>query len=505
VTTATPDPEVEHVDVLVVGAGIAGINAAHHLATTLPGRSFVVLDALDNFGGTWWTHSFPGVRSDTEVFTLGYEHRPWTGAPYASGSEIHDYLGAVIADEGLADRIRYRNRLTAAAWSGDDQQWTLTVRRPAAGDPGTDRTDVVTMTASFLWMCHGYYRHDEPHVPEWPGMEEFTGTWVHPQRWPADLDLAGQRVVVIGSGATAATLIPAIADECAHVTMLQRSPTYYFQSPNADVLADELRALDTPPDWIHHIVRRKAVDQMQGLTQVQADFPDAATDGLVAMVAAQLPDGYDVATHFTPRHRPSDQRICRILDGDLFDAISSGAVDVVTDVVDTFTPRGIRTAGGVDIEADVVVTATGFDLSVFGEVDFTVDGRPVDFAGCVTYRGILFSGVPNMAWSFGALRLSWTMRVEMVSRYLCRLLAHMDEQGATSVVPRLRPQDADMELTPFVDPAQFSPGYLVRSADLVPRSGSTPEWQLSLDYWAERDVLPVAGFDDGCLVFTPSR
>jgi cation diffusion facilitator CzcD-associated flavoprotein CzcO len=491
--------EEEHVDVLVVGAGIAGINAAHHLAAERPGAKVVVLDALDNFGGTWWTHRFPGVRSDTEVFTLGFEHKPWTGAPYATGAEIHAYLGEVVADEGFADRIRYRHRLVAASWSGDDRCWTLTVDRPTGDGEGTGP---VTMTASFLWMCHGYYRHDQGHTPSWPGAEEFEGTWIHPQHWPDDADLAGKRVVVIGSGATAATLIPEIAHECAHVTMLQRSPTYYFQSPNVDELADQLRSLDTPPEWIHQIVRRKAVDQMQALTQVAADFPEATKAGLVSMVAAQLPEGYDVGTHFTPRHDPHEQRICRILDGDLFAAIRDGSVDVVTDEIDRFTPTGIRTRSGTEVDADVVVTATGFDLSIFGGVDFTVDGRPVDFAECVTYRGILFAGVPNMAWSFGALRLSWTMRVEMVSRYVCRLLAHLEEVHATSVVPRLRPADAGMELTPFVDPDQFRPGYLLRSAELVPRSGSVPEWQLSLDYWEERDVLPDARFDDGCLVFT---
>jgi len=496
----TPTTDATHVDAVVVGAGIAGINAAHHLATARPDTTFLVLDALDNFGGTWWTHTFPGVRSDTEVFTLGYEHKPWTGAPYASGAEIHDYLGEVVADEGLADRIRTRHRVTAAAWSGDEQRWTLTVTRPVATEP--DAAEEVTLTASFLWMCHGYYRHDEPHTPAWPGMDDFTGTWIHPQHWPADADLAGKKVVVIGSGATAATLIPAIADECAHVTMLQRSPTYFFQSPNADPLADELRALDTPPEWVHHIVRRKAVDQMQGLTQVQADFPEAAKAGLIAMVAAELPEGYDVGTHFTPRHDPSDQRVCRLLDGDLFAAIRSGQVDVLTDEIETFTPEGVRTRQGTVLEADVVVTATGFDLTVFGDVAFTVDGEPVDFARCVTHRGILFTGVPNMAWSFGALRLSWTMRVELVSRYVCRLLDHMDDLGATSVVPRLRPDDEGMALTPFVDPGQFSPGYLVRSAALVPRSGSVPEWQLSLDYWEERDVLPTAPLDDGCLVYS---
>ena len=493
---------VEHVDVLVIGAGISGINAAYHLRTQRPGTTFAVLEALESYGGTWWTHTFPGVRSDTEVFTLGYGWKPWTGAPYASGAEIRAYLGEAIEEQGLGDSIRYRHRVTAASWSGADQCWTVTVERPDPTEPAGSPSGTVTMTASFLWMCHGYYRHDEGYTPTWPGMDDFAGTWIHPQHWPADADLGGKRVVVIGSGATAATLVPVIAAECGHVTMLQRSPTYFFQSPNADELADELRALDTPPEWTHEIVRRKAVAQMQGVTQLQADFPDATKEAMVAMVAAQLPDGYDVGTHFTPRHAPHEQRICRILDGDLFAAVSNGSVEMVTDEIETFTPAGIVTRGGTVIEADVVITATGFDLTVFGGIAFTVDGDPVDFADTVTYRGIMFTGVPNMAWSFGALRLSWTMRVELVSRYLCRLLAHMEATGATSVVPRLRPQDADMALTPYVDPEQFSPGYLQRSAGLVPRSGTAPEWQLSLDFWAERDVLPSADLDDGCLVYT---
>jgi cation diffusion facilitator CzcD-associated flavoprotein CzcO len=489
---------VEHVDVLVVGAGISGIDAAHHLVTEQPGRSFAVLDALDDLGGTWLTHTFPGVRSDTELFTLGYSYKPWTGAPYAAGADIYAYLAEVVAEEGLTDRIRYGHRVVSAAWSSDDQRWTVTAQR-------TDTDETVMLTASFLWMCHGYYRHDQPHIPNWPGAEEFTGRWIHPQHWPADADLEGKRVVVIGSGATAATMVPAIADECAHVTMLQRSPTYFFQSPNSDELADQLRGLDVPAEWTHEILRRKAAADMENITNLAKSFPDATKAGLIGIVAGQLPEGYDVETHFTPRHQPADQRICRILNGDLFAAISAGTVTVVTDDIDRFTSEGVRTTSGQLIEADVVVTATGFDLTIFGEVDFRVDGEQVDFARTVTYRGILFTGVPNMGWTFGALRLSWTMRVEMVSDYICRLLAHMDEVGATSVVPRLRPEDADMELGPYVDPSEFSPGYLQRAVDLVPRSGSRPEWQLSLDYWAERDVLPSVDLDDGCLIYTPTN
>jgi cation diffusion facilitator CzcD-associated flavoprotein CzcO len=490
------DETVEHLDVLVVGAGIAGIDAAYHLVHQRPGCSFAVLDALEDLGGTWLTHTFPGVRSDTEVFTLGYSHKPWTGAPYADGADIRAYLAETVEEQGLGAHIRYRHKVLAAAWSSEDQRWTVTAEQ-------TDTGTVVTLTAGFLWMCHGYYRHDVPHTPAWPGMESYGGRWIHPQRWPEDAGLEGERVLVIGSGATAATLVPAIADECAHVTLLQRSPTYFFQSPNTDALADQLRALDIPAEWIHEIVRRKAVAEMSSTTNLLLSFPEAARDTLVKNVADQLPEGYDVATHFTPRHLPADQRICRILDGDLFAAISAGTVDVVTDEIETFTTDGVVTKGGERIGADVVVTATGFDLTIFGEVAFTVDGEPVDFSRAVTYRGILFTGVPNMAWTFGALRLSWTVRVELVGDFVCRLLEHMDAVGAGSVVPRLRPEDEGMDLTPYVDPAAFSPGYLQRSMDRVPRSGSVPEWQLSLDFWAEREVLPTADLDDGCLVYTP--
>lgn len=487
----------EQLDVLIIGAGITGINAATHLKHELPEASFAVLEAMASYGGTWRTHTYPGVRSDTELYTLAYEGKPWTKKPYADGAEILEYLGEAIADEDLEGAIRYEHRVGSASWDSGAQRWT--VRGTKAG--GTP----FEVEARFLWMCHGYYRQEQGYRPHWPGEEDFAGTFIHPQTWPEHPGLAGKQVVVIGSGATMATLVPNIADECAHVTVLQRSPTYFFQSPNRDELADALRAQGTPEEEVHRRVREKAVAEMQQLTAIQAEHPEMSRDGLVAMVAAQLPDGYDVAKHFTPRHLPHEQRICRILNGDLFQAISEGKVTMVTDEVETFTERGITTKDGTTIPADVVITATGFELSVLGDLDFEVDGEAVDFANRVGYRGIMFTGVPNLAWTFGALRLSWTMRAEMVNRFIVRLLAEMEREGSGVVTPQLRPEDEGMALTDFVPGEVFNPGYLMRSRHLMPRSGDKAEWQLSLDYWEEAPLLPVADLHDGCLRYTRAR
>lgn len=482
----------EQLDVLVVGAGISGINAAYYLSTELPGSSFAVLDALESYGGTWLTHTYPGIRSDTELYTLAFSFKPWTHKPYADGSQIRDYLGEAIAEYGLGSHIRYGHQVDQASWSSERQRWTVR---------GTRGGEAFELEARFLWMCHGYYRQAEGYRPHWPGEEDFAGRWIHPQAWPEEPGIAGKQVVVIGSGATMATLVPNIADECAHVTVLQRSPTYFFMSPNRDELADELRAKGTPELEIHGQVRTKAIAEMQAMTNIQKLHPEVSRDGLIAMVAAQLPEGYDVDRHFTPHHLPHEQRVCRILDGDLFKAISDGKVTMVTDEVETFTEHGITTKGGETIEADVVITATGFELSVLGDVAFDLDGEAVDLTDRITYRGIMFTGLPNLAWTFGALRLSWTMRAELVNQFVVRMLADMAASGHAVVTPELRPEDVGMELAEYIPGDEFNPGYLQRSRHLLPRSGDKVEWQLSLDYWAEADVLPSADLHDGCLVF----
>ncbi|GAB3358811.1 flavin-containing monooxygenase [Modestobacter lapidis] len=485
---------VEHVDVLIVGAGISGIGAAYHLREQFPGKSLVVLDALESHGGTWWTHRYPGVRSDSDLFTFGYRFKPWRGASIATSEEILHYLDEVIAENGLDAHIRYQHRITAATWSTNDRRWTVAVAR---GDTGEE----LTYTTDFLWMCQGYYRHAQGYTPQWPGIDQFQGQVVHPQTWPDDLDYAGKRVVVIGSGATAATLIPAIAETAGHVTMLQRSPTFFYARPKTHELATTLRALDIPEEWTHEILRRTYIAELNELTRISAESPDDARTFLIESMRPLLPPGIDIDKHFNPTYRPWQQRIAVLPDGDMFAALREGKASVVTDTIETFTEKGIRLASGAELEADVVVTATGFDLSVFGDISFTVDGQPVDWAQTVTYRGLMFTGLPNLAYVFGYFRHSWTLRADLISDFVCRLLRRMEKQGATMVVPALRDEDAGMQLGPWVDPENFNPGYLARSMHLMPKQGDREPWRHLHEYAEEREMLPAADLDDGTLVY----
>ncbi len=497
-TTEGQDPTA-HVDVLIVGAGISGIGAAHHLQEQLPDTSFVVLEAKESFGGTWLTHRYPGVRSDSDLFTLGYRFKPWRGRPIASGSEILEYLGEVIDDDDLARHIRYGHRITEASWSSDTARWTVTA---TVVDPSSGDVSERVFTTGFLWMCQGYYDHDRPHTPSWPGFEDFEGTVVHPQHWPEDLDLSGRRVVVIGSGATAATLVPAISDDAEHVTMLQRSPTFFVSRPNSNELADTLRGLDVPEEWTHEIVRRQMLELTDLLTSASAEHPDLVRTMLLDEIRGQLPEDFDIDRHFSPSYRPWQQRIAALPDGDLFAAISKGTVSVVTDTIDRFTPWGILTAGGDELHADVVTTATGFDLSVLGEIDFVVDGTPVDPAASVTYRGIMFTGLPNLAYVFGYFRASWTLRAEIISDFVCRLLAHLRDTGAREVRATLRDDELDMERRPWVEPENFNPGYLARSLELMPKQGDREPWRWGAEYPVEKVALAEADLGDGTLHFS---
>ncbi len=496
-TTAPAQTEIHdagHVDVLIVGAGVSGIGAAHHLREQFPGRTFVILDAQDNRGGTWWTHRYPGVRSDSDLHTYGYRHKPWRGPSIAAGGAILEYLDEVIDEDGLGQHIRFLHRVTAASWSTADRQWTVEVTREDTGQ-------LLRYTAGFLMMCQGYYNHANPYQPEWAGMDRFQGVIVHPQQWPEDLDLAGQRVVVIGSGATAATLIPAIAGQAEHVTMLQRSPSYFFAPPLTDDLAVQLRALDVPEEWTHEILRRKFMAQTNLLARMSAETPDELHAFLLESVRPLLPEGFDVEKHLTPRYRPWQQRIAIVPDGDLFAAVRDGSASIVTDTIDTFTERGILLSSGEELLADIVVSATGFNMSLLGDVAFVVDGEPVDFTGRVTWRGIMISGVPNMAYIFGYFRHSWTLRVDLVLDLLTRLWANMADKGATMVTPQLRQEDKDMPLLPFADPENFNSGYVMRSQHILFRQGDREPWTHLLELEQELEILPKADLDDGTLAY----
>jgi cation diffusion facilitator CzcD-associated flavoprotein CzcO len=350
-------------------------------------------------------------------------------------------------------------------------------------------------------MCQGYYKHDQGYTPDWPGMDSYKGRIVHPQTWPDDLDYTGKTVVVIGSGATAATLIPAIAADCKHVTMLQRSPTFFRTGRNAVEIADELRKLQVDETWIHEIVRRKLIHDGSIFTQRSFSEPEKVRQELLSAVRAYLGPDYDIEKHFTPRYRPWRQRIAFIPDGDLFKGIAAGRASVVTDEIDHFTETGIKLKSGDTLQADIIVTATGFHLSVLGDIPFSIDGKPLDFADTVTYRGMMFTGVPNMVWVFGYFRASWTLRVDMVADFVCRLLTHMKERQAKRVTPTLRPEDQDMPLLPWIDPENFNPGYLMRGMHRLPKRGDKPEWQHTQDYWSEKDQFPAIDLEDKAFTY----
>jgi cation diffusion facilitator CzcD-associated flavoprotein CzcO len=483
-----------HFDMIIVGAGIAGIGSAYHMQTQAPGKSFVVLEAKDSFGGTWHTHRYPGVRSDSDLHTFGYRFKPWRGTPIATGPEILSYMAEVIDENDLDRHIRYGTKVLSASWSSADARWTVETQDVATGA----RT---TLTAGFLWMCQGYYDHEKGYTPTWPGMEAFQGEIVHPQAWPQDLDYAGKRVVVIGSGATAATLIPALADDAAHVTMLQRSPTYFTPGRNRNELAEQLRELDIDPAWTHEIVRRSILQMGAKMSARREENPELVRQELLGVLRNILGDDY-VAKHFTPSYAPWRQRICFVPNGDFFEAIKAGKAGVVTDEIDHFTADGIALKSGEVLEADIVVTATGFDLAVLGGIQFSIDGQPLDFAQTVTYRGMMFTGVPNLVWVFGYFRASWTLRADLIGDFIPRLLRHMDEKGARRVEPVLRPHEQDMPLGPWVDPENFNPSYLMRSMHLMPRSGPSPDWRHTQNYALEKDEFPKIDLDDPAFAYS---
>jgi cation diffusion facilitator CzcD-associated flavoprotein CzcO len=487
-TAAKPKAQTaEHFDVLVVGAGISGVGAAYHLTKQCPNMSFVVLEMYENFGGTWWMHRYPGIRSDSDLYTFGYRFKPWVGKPIATADEILKYMGEVIEENDLGKHIRYKHKITSASWDSKANLWTIEAIR-------TDTNEKLTFTANFLWMCQGYYRHAEGYTPQWKGMEKYKGRIVHPQTWPEDIDLKGKNVICIGSGATTATVVPAIAADCKHVTVIQRSPTYFIPARNANDLADILRQIDVKEEWIHEIVRKKILYDQAQLTTRAFKEPEAVKAELLA--AAEMFLGpEEVKKNFTPKYRPWQQRIAFIPDGDLFQGIRAGKASVITDEIESFTETGVQLRSGQKVDADVIITATGFNLSVLGDIPFTVDGKKVDFHDTINYRGMMFTGVPNMLWVFGYFRASWTLRVDLLGDFVCRLLNHMKKKGKHRVSVALRPEDKDMPLLDWMDPDNFNPNYLMRAMHLLPRRGNKPEWQHTQDYWLEKDQIPAIDLD----------
>lgn len=485
-------------DVLIVGAGISGIGSAYHLQDQCPGKTYAIVEVKDTFGGTWVTHKYPGVRSDSDLYTFGYRFKPWVGAPIASAEEILRYMGDVIAENDIGRHIHYGHRITACAWSSETNRWTVTARRERDGE-------TVTFTAGLLWMCQGYYDHETPYVPDWKGLSDYKGHFVHAQLWDPATQVKGKRVLVIGSGATAATVVPAFCDAGANVTMLQRSPTYFFCHPNQNELADRLRQIGIDEPTIHRVVRAQVMHDQDVMNKRCVEEPDVVFEELKALVRAYAGEDFEFEPHFTPRYRPWQQRLAFCPDGDLFRHAAAGHVRVVTDAIDRFTEKGVLTASGEELEADIVVACTGFRLSVMGDIPFTVDGTQVAWNETVNYRGMMFTGVPNLVWVMGYFRASWTLRVDMLGDFVCRLINHMDEKGAKKVEVSFRPQDQGMDILPWIEADNFNPGYLMRGLDAMPRRGDKPEWRHNQDYWREREEIPAIDLDGAEFVYDGQR
>ncbi len=476
-----------HFDVLIVGAGISGVGSAYHLQDQCPGKTYVILESMDTFGGTWETHKYPGVRSDSDLYTFGYRFKPWVGTPIASAQAILDYMGEVIEENGIDQHIRYGHRITKCSWSSANNLWTV----EATSKDGASHS----FTCNFLWMCQGYYDHDKPYIPDWKGVSDYKGHFIHAQLWDPKIDVKGKRVLVIGSGATAATVIPALADAGAQVTMLQRSPTYFFCAPNQNELADRLRQIGIDEPTVHRVVRQQIMFDQQVLTQRAIDEPDVVFEELKALIRSYVGEDFQFEPHFIPKYRPWQQRLAFCPEADIFKCAVEGKLSVFTDEIDCFTETGVRTKSGDLIEADIIMAATGFNLSVLGDIPFNVDGKDVRWADTVNYRGMMFTGVPNMIWVFGYFRASWTLRVDMLGDFVGRLLNKMDAQGTKKVEVALRPEDKDMPLMPWIESENFNPGYLMRGLAKLPKRGDKPEWRHNQDYWREKEEIPNIDLD----------
>ncbi len=466
--TMTPD-----VDVLILGAGLSGIGAACHLTRSCPDKTYQILESRGASGGTWDLFRYPAVRSDSDMFTLGWSFEPWTAAKsIADGPDILSYIRETATKYGVDQRISYHRRGVAASWSSEEQCWTVSVDH-------TDTGESSTMTCRFLSACVGYYRYDQGYRPTFDGEEAFQGQIVHPQHWPEDLDYAGKQLVVIGSGATAVTLVPALAQTATHVTMLQRSPTYVVARPDHDAVADWLRG-HLPAKAAYGIVRWKNIVLSTLMYQFSRRRPDKMKDALRKGAVEALPEGYDVDTHFKPNYNPWDQRLCLIPNGDLFDVVATGKAEVVTDLIDHFTETGITLASGRELPADIIVTATGLQMELLSSMPLTVDGTLINYADAIAYKGMMLCGVPNLSLTFGYTNASWTLKADLTANYMCRLLKEMDRRGVTSVTAKS--PDPSLPTEPFIN---LSSGYVTRTAAALPKQGTTKPWRLHQNYFLD--------------------
>ncbi len=482
-------PKREHTDVLIVGGGLSGIGAAVHLSKECPSKSYVILEARDRTGGTWDLFRYPGIRSDSDMFTLGYDFKPWEEAKaIADGPSILSYIRDTAREYNVEDKIRTNHKVTGAEWSSNEAQWIVTVERGVEGD-------VVEMSCDFLHFCSGYYDYDSGYLPEFPGFDRFKGQLIHPQHWPEDFDHAGKRVVVIGSGATAITLVPAMARAAEHVTMLQRSPSYIFTLPAKDPIADFLRRA-LPAKIAYSVVRAKNVFLAVATFQLSRRRPGFVKKVIRESVKRQLPDDFDVDKHFKPTYNPWDQRVCLVPDGDFFRSIRKHKASIVTDEIETFTETGIQLKSGETIEADAIVTATGLNLKFLGGAEVRIDGEVIELADRVSYNGSMLSGLPNAAYTVGYTNASWTLKADLVSKYVCRLINHMDEHDYKVCTPQ--PPDPSAKLEPIID---FSSGYVLRALDQLPKQGDKKPWRLHQNYPLDVLMFKRGSLTDGTMKF----
>ena len=485
--------EENNFDVIVVGAGISGIGSAYRLQKECPDRSFVILEGRPNLGGTWDLFRYPGIRSDSDMHTLGFSFKPWKAAKsIADGPAILEYLEETVDEFDIKEKIKFNLHVSTADWSNEKDQWTLKASNKATGE-------TVEYTCNFLLMCSGYYSYKSGYTPTFEGVESYSGQILHPQEWPEDIDFAGKKIVVIGSGATAVTLVPAMADTAEHVVMLQRSPTYVVARPDHDAFAGLLRKI-LPEKVAYYLTRKKNIFGQNYIYKLTRKDPEKVKEKLLSGVRMALGPDYDVERHFTPSYNPWDERLCLIPNGDLFKSIRKGKVSVTTEDIDCFTPAGILLKTGEELKADIVVTATGLNLVTLGEVEFRIDGAPVDFSETWTYKGLAYSDVPNLISTFGYINASWTLRADINSSYACRILNHMKKTGTKKVTPRLRESDMDMPQRNWIE--GFSSGYMKRSMSEMPKQGDREPWLNTQDFYRDKKMLSRStSLEDGVMEF----